>query len=116
MHIGFSACFHAISLERNRFSKIATYIFLALVALKLLVSLISRFVACSAIAVDTRTHTTTTAILAAHARAERSSVNYIKACMHSTPRGHDPVTRHDHLVVMYTCTLVARRLGVSGDL
>ena len=25
MHIGFLACFHAISLERSRFSKIATY-------------------------------------------------------------------------------------------
>ena len=81
MHIGFFACFHTISLERSRFSKIATivyiscslcilafslvftqylsnavvsakspqlYIFLALVALKLLVSLISRLVACSA--------------------------------------------------------------------
>ena len=49
MHIGFFACFHAISFERIRFSKIATlYIFLALVALKLLVSLISRLVACSA--------------------------------------------------------------------
>ena len=46
MHIGFLACFHAISLERSRFSKIATF-FLALVALKLLVSLISRLVACS---------------------------------------------------------------------
>ena len=30
MHIGFLACFHAISLERNRFSKIATLIFLPL--------------------------------------------------------------------------------------
>ena len=47
MHIGFLACFHAISLERSRFSEIATF-FLALVALKLLVSLISRLVACSA--------------------------------------------------------------------
>ena len=41
MHIGFLACFHAISLERSRFSKIATFNFLALVALKLLVSLMS---------------------------------------------------------------------------
>ena len=47
MHIGFLACFHAISLERSRFSKIVV-IFLALVALKLLVSLTSRLVACSA--------------------------------------------------------------------
>ena len=30
MHIGFFACFHAISLERSRFSKIATLIFLPL--------------------------------------------------------------------------------------
>ena len=52
MHIGFSLVFHAISLER---SKIAT-IFIALVALKLLVSLISRLVACSArIVVDRQT-------------------------------------------------------------
>ena len=28
MHIGFFACFHAISLERSRFSKIATLVFL----------------------------------------------------------------------------------------
>ena len=30
MHIGFFACFHAISLERSRFSKIATLFFLPL--------------------------------------------------------------------------------------
>ena len=30
MHIGFLACFHAISLERSRFSKIATFFFLPL--------------------------------------------------------------------------------------
>ena len=30
MHIGFFACFHAISLERSRFSKIATLVFLPL--------------------------------------------------------------------------------------
>ena len=51
MHIGFFACHLAISLERNRFSKIATLLFL------LLVSLISRLVACSErIVVDTHTH------------------------------------------------------------
>ena len=56
MRIGFLACFHAISLERSRFSKIATSFFF--VALKLLVSLISRLVACSPrIVVDTHTHT-----------------------------------------------------------
>ena len=48
IHIGFLASFHAISPERSGFSKIATFIFQALVALKLLVSLISRLVACSA--------------------------------------------------------------------
>ena len=58
IHIGFLACFHAISLERSRFSKIAHIVFLALVALKLLVSLISRLVACSPrIVVDTHTQT-----------------------------------------------------------
>ena len=30
MHIGFFACFHAMSLERSRFSKIATFVFLPL--------------------------------------------------------------------------------------
>ena len=30
MHIGFLACFHAVSLERSRFSKIATLFFLPL--------------------------------------------------------------------------------------
>ena len=34
MHIGYLACFHAISLERSRFSEIVTFFF-ALVALKL---------------------------------------------------------------------------------
>ena len=44
-------------------------IFLALVALKLLVSLITRLVACSArIVADKQTHRTTTVTLAAHAR------------------------------------------------
>ena len=55
MHIGFLACFHAISLECSRFSKIGSF-FRALVALKMLVSLISRLVACSArIVVDRQT-------------------------------------------------------------
>ena len=45
-HIGFFACFHAISLERSRFSE-----------LKLLVSLMGRLVACSArIVVYRQTH------------------------------------------------------------
>ena len=48
MHIGFLACFHAISLERSRFQRNRHVNFLALVGLKLLVSLISRLVACSA--------------------------------------------------------------------
>ena len=77
MHIGFLACFHAISLECSRFSKIATLFFPALVALNLLVSLISRLVACSARIVadkqtgkqtDKQTHRTTTVTLATHAR------------------------------------------------
>ena len=61
MHIGFLACFHAISLERSRFSKIATLFFMRLV------SLISRLVACSPRIVvdkqtDRHTHRTTTVI------------------------------------------------------
>ena len=72
MNIGFLACFHAISLEHSHFNKIAT-LFPALVALNLLVSLISRLVACSARIVadkqrDRQTHRTTTVTLAAHAR------------------------------------------------
>ena len=65
MHIGFFACFHAISLECNRFGKTATLFFMPLyIALKLLVSLIRRLVACSARIVvdrqtDTQTHRTT---------------------------------------------------------
>ena len=83
MHIGFFACFYAISLERSRFSEIATF-FLALVALKLLVSLISRLVACSARIVadrqtDRQTHRTTTVTLAAH--AHRGLINHqLTAC------------------------------------
>ena len=81
MHIGFLACFHAISLELSRFGKIATFFFHALVALKMFVSLISRLVACSPRIVldkqtdrqtDRHTHTRTqndyTVTLAAHAR------------------------------------------------
>ena len=81
MHIGFLACFHAISLERSRFSKIATLFFLPC-STELLVSLISRLVACSARTVvdrqtdrqtdrhrhHTQTHRTSTVTLAAHAR------------------------------------------------
>ena len=48
MNISFFACFHGISPERSGFRKIATLFFHALVALKLLVLLISRLVACSA--------------------------------------------------------------------
>ena len=56
MRLGFFACFHAISLERSCFSKIPTLVFHALVALKLLVSLLSHLVACSArIIVDRQT-------------------------------------------------------------
>ena len=60
MHIGFFTCFHAISLKSSRFSKIGTLFFLSLVALKLLVSLISRLVDCSArIVVERQTDTQT---------------------------------------------------------
>ena len=48
MHIGFLACFHAISLTQS-FQQNRNFSFPALVALNLLVSLISRLVACSAI-------------------------------------------------------------------
>ena len=68
MYFAFFACFHSISLERSRFSKIPTLFFLPFVALKLLISLISRFEACSArIVVDKQIHRTTTVTLAAHA-------------------------------------------------
>ena len=54
IHIGFLACFHAIS---QSFQQNRHVIFQALVALKLLVSLISHFVACIArIVVDKQTN------------------------------------------------------------
>ena len=68
MNVGFLACFHAISRTQS-FQKNSHFSFLALVALKRLVSLISRLVACSArIVVNRQTHRTTTVTLAAHAR------------------------------------------------
>ena len=77
MHIGFFACFsrhisRTQSFQRNRY-----IIFLALVALKLLVLLIRRLVACSARIVverqtdrhtDKKTHRPSTVTLTAHAR------------------------------------------------
>ena len=58
MHIGFLACFHAIISRTQSFQRNRHNVFLALVALKLLVSLISRLVACSPrVIVDTHTHT-----------------------------------------------------------
>ena len=88
MHIGFFACFHTISLERSCFSKIAS-LFLALVALKQLVSLIRCLVACSArIVVDrqTDTHRTTTVTLAAHACRGLTivSILYHSGCVESS--------------------------------
>ena len=76
MHIGFFACFSRHISRTQSFQQNRHIIFLALVqALKLLVSFISRPVACSArIVVDRQTdrqtdrHRTTTVILAAHAR------------------------------------------------
>ena len=77
MHIGFLACFSRHISRTQSFQQICHISFLALVALKLLVSLISRLVACSARIVvhrqtdrqtDRQTHRTTTVTLAAHAR------------------------------------------------
>ena len=60
MHIGFFACFLRHISRTQSFQQNRHIIFLALVALKLLVSLISRSVACSPrIVVDTHTHTQT---------------------------------------------------------
>ena len=72
-HYAYNLAFSLVllSLERSRFKQICHISVLALVALKLLVSLISRPVACSArIVVDrqTQTYRTTTVTLAAHAR------------------------------------------------
>ena len=62
--IGIFACFHAISLERSRFSKIATFFMPLYIALNLLVSLISRPVACSPrIVVDKQTDRHTDQVL-----------------------------------------------------
>ena len=86
LHIGFLACFHTISLERSRFSHVN---FLALVALKLLVSLMSRLVACSPRIVDrhtnTQTHRTTTVTLAAHAHrgSQRGLITLSHTCIHT---------------------------------
>ena len=58
MHIGFFACFSRHISRTQSFQQNRHIIFLALVALKLLVSLISRPVACSpGIVVDTHTQT-----------------------------------------------------------
>ena len=76
MHIGFFACFSRHISRTQLFQQNRHIIFLALVALKLLVSLISRLVACSArIVVDRQTdrqthrqiHRMTTVTLTAHA-------------------------------------------------
>ena len=69
IHIGFFSLFSRHISRTQSFQKNRHIVFLALVALKLLVSLISRLVACSPrIVVDTQTHRTTTVTLAAHAR------------------------------------------------
>ena len=83
MHIGFLACFHAISPERSGFSKIATLFFLPLyIALKLLVSLISRLVACSPRITDTQTHRTTVT-LAAHTVPYRAAYHNYACAPHA---------------------------------
>ena len=67
MHIGFFSCFHAISLEHSRFSKIAT-LFSCPCSTEA-VGIAHKPVACSArIVVDRQIHRTTTVTLAAHAR------------------------------------------------
>ena len=116
MHIGFFACFHAISLERSRFSKIATFHFHALVALKLLVSLISRLVACSArIVVDrqterqTQTHRPTTVTLAAHARR-----GLMKGTKGSAQGGLDIYTRPLAIRMRYMCIYACAVLLIGG--
>ena len=64
MHIGFFACFLRHISRTQSFQQNRHIIFLALVALKLLVSLISRLVACSArIVVDRQTDRQTDIIL-----------------------------------------------------
>ena len=73
MHIGFSACLSRHISRTQSFQQNRHINFLALVALKLLVSLISRPVTCSPrIVVDThtdrQTHRPSTVTLAAHAR------------------------------------------------
>ena len=73
MHIGFFSLFSRHISRTQSFQQNRHIVFLALVALKLLVSLISRLVACSARIVvdkqtDRQTHRATTVTLAAHAR------------------------------------------------
>ena len=64
MRIGFFACFHAISLERSHFSKIATLFFCSCSTEAVGIAHISRLVACSArIVADKPTHRTTTVTL-----------------------------------------------------
>ena len=111
MHIGFLACSHAISLERSRFSENRHVIFLALVALKLLVSLISRLVACSPrIVVDTHTHTqthrTTTVTLAAHAR---------RGLMNECPGFLEQATEWGTTQVSPHCLTMHQSLGIPGS-
>ena len=81
MHIGFFACFSRHIYRTQSFQQNRHITFLALVALKLLVSLISRFVACSTRIVvdrptDRQTHRTTTVTLAAHARRGLGLMNF----------------------------------------
>ena len=73
MHIDFFSCFSRHISRTQSFQQNRHLSFLALVALNMLVSLISRLVACSARIVvdrqtDRQTHRTTTVTLAAHAR------------------------------------------------
>ena len=104
MHIGFLAGFHAIhvSLERSCFSKIGKIIFLALVALKLLVSLTSCLVACSArIVVDKQTNRQTD--------RQNDYCNPRCACAPRVNRGHSV----DH-IKMLRLSLSTSRLYVHA--
>ena len=68
MHIGFLACFHAISLERSRFSKIATFFSCTCSTEAVGVAHKPPSSLCARIVVDRQTHRTTTVTLAVHVR------------------------------------------------
>ena len=80
MHIGFFACFSRHISRMQSFQQNRHILFLALVALKLLVSLICRTVACSPrIVVDTHTHTHT------HRQTDTQTKYCIPICIFWSP-------------------------------